>query len=306
MNLSPFIASLMPSMSKATIEDEFDALREIHAKTSTFMERAYNNIGKHNFKSSPANRMLESLDNRRLGKQKSFSGFTKNLNFIGYFNNLMAAIGKQLPIIESMVDKYFEEDNSVHALNLQRINFLQYVPILTFIVSYARSYTNYAISIELNILSNNEVFEIYPAESNWINKNFSVFIEAVEACIRRSGDIEKIFEELPDLLVSKDNAKTVSSTIGSKGDPMGLGFIPVPINPFYYAGQFLSNYQAERYHLANEELKMLERKVHNLKIINEGRNDAKIQKEIAYTEDTRIRPLREKVAKMEEEYVNKH
>ena len=64
------------------------------------------------------------------------------------------------------------------------------------------------------------------------------------------------------------------------------------------------NYQVERYHLATAERDMLQRKVYNLRLIAEGRNDAKIQKEIRYTEEQRVRPLSQKIQKWEQEYVH--
>lgn len=299
MKLTALMASLMPTFTKGTLEDEFEEVQKIVNQINIpFLEAGVKQLGKYKFKTEFVDTMETQLVDS--AKVKKFP------NFLGSFLEINKRMRDQFPVIQRLIDEYFEEDISVHALNLQRVNLLQYIPIMMFIARYIRTFTNYALGLEINIASESPeaTFELIPAERDWLKANRSTFLDSVNVVMHRGDKLEKIFEQLPDMGIDPSNAKIVEQTQGLKADPMGLGFIPLSVNPFFWAGKFLVNYQTERYHLAKDELDMLERKLYNLKIINDGRNDAKLQKEIKYLEENRVKPLKEKIMNWEEEYVH--
>ncbi len=299
MKLTPFIASLMPTFTKDTLEVEFEELQKlINNINIPFLEGGVKNLGKYDFGTTFAEKMEDQLHD--YVKMKKFP------NFLGYFLEICKRIRDQFPIIQRMVDEYFETDISVHAMTLQRVNLLQYIPVLTFIARYIRTFTNYALGLEINSASESETetFELIPAERDWIEANRQAFLDSVEMVIHRGDKLEKIFEALPDISIDPSNTKLVEQSQGFKADPMGFGIIPLSINPFFWTGKWVIDYQAERYHLAKDELEMLERKLYNLKMINDGRNDAKMQRDIKYIEEKRVKPLKEKIMDWEREYVH--
>lgn len=298
MKISTFMQTLSPSFTKSTIIDEFeDVQKQLNTINIPLFEKAMKDISRHKFNSELVERMETSLfDDVKVKRYP---------NFIGSFLDISKRMRDQLPIIEQLIEDHFELDVSVSAMTLHRINILQYIPVMSFICRYMRSFMNYAISVEVNGLSQSAtpIFDLIPADRNWLDKNREAFVESVAVVYKRGANLEKVFESLPDMSIDPSNAKTVEQVNGLKGDPLGFNFIPLSINPIFHFRKLVVNYQVERYQLAKAERDMLQRKVYNLKLINEGRNDAALQREIKYTEEERIRPLNQKLQKWEAEYV---
>lgn len=299
MKLTPFLAALMPTFTKDTLEEEFEELQKmVNQINIPFLESGFKQLGRYDFQTEFTEKMETQLTD--YVKMKKFP------NFIGFFLEICKRIRDQFPVMQRMIDEYFETDITVHAMNLQRINLLQYIPILTFVARYIRTFTNYAVGLEINLASDSSeaTYDLIPAERDWMDAHRQAFLDSVDLVIHRGSKMEKIFEQLPEVMVDPSNSKLVEQSQGIKADPMGFGVIPLAINPFFWVGKWVVNYQTERYHLAKEEYAMLERKLYNLKMINEGRNDAKMQRDIKYLEERRINPLKEKIADWEQEYVN--
>lgn len=298
MKISTLVAALMPTFSKETLETEYEELEKMVNQLNQFLQGTVKQLNRYDF----STKFVEGFEDQMALTLK----VKKFPNFLGYFDEIVKRMRDQLPVIGRLVEEYFEDDVSVHALNLQRVNLLQYIPIMMFITRYIRTFTNYAIGLEINSVSDSAeaTYDLIPAESAWLAQNRQTFMDSAAIVVHRGNDIEKIFEALPDVSIDPQNAKIVEKNGSLNPDPMGFGIIPLGINPFFLAGKIVVNFQTERYHLARAELDMLERKVYNLRMINEGRNDAKLQREIQYTENVRINPLKEKIADWEREYVH--
>ena len=292
------MATLMPSFTKDTILEEFeDVQKQINTINIPLFEKALKDLARYKFRSDLAMNMEESLT---LGvKVKRYP------NFIGAFLDVCKRMRDQLPVLERLIDDYFELDVSVNSMTLHRINILQYIPVMSFVLRYQRSFLNYAVSMEVNAESESAepIFDLIPADRNWLSRNRNAFIDSTTVVYNRGTNLEKVFNDLPDMSVDPANAKIVEQTKGNSIDPLGLNFIPLSINPIFHFRKMVVNYQVERYQLAKAEYDMLQRKLYNLRMINEGRNDAKLQREIRYTEEQRVRPLAQKLQKWEQEYV---
>ena len=299
MKLTQFMATIMPSFTKDTLVEEFeDVQKQLNTINIPLFEGAMKNLSKYHFKSSFAEKMEDSLfENVKIKRYP---------NFIGGFLEVCKRMRDQLPIIEKLIDEHFELDISSHAMTLQRINVLQYIPVMNFILRYQRAFMNYGVSLEVNAESDSStpVFDLIPADRDWLERHREAFVESLGVVYNRGANLEKVFENMPDMNVDPSNVKVVEQTQGSKADPLGMGFIPLIINPIFHFRKMVMNYQVERYHLARAEHDMLQRKLYNLRLISEGRNDAKMQKEIRYTEEQRVRPLAQKLQKWEKDYVH--
>lgn len=297
MNLTPFLASLMPTFTKDTLESEFSELQKLITTVNLpVLENAVKHLGKMEFQSKLVDNMEFALVNdAKMKKEK---------NFLHMFLTITKAQNAQLPILDKMVDGYFDEDITHYNLTLQRVNVLRYIPVMMFVATYIRTFVNYAISLEVNEQHSDgeETFVLIPHERDWLSKHKQTFISAVYAITKPGSRLEKLINDLPDVAIDPNTVKIVEQAQGQKADPLQLNLIPTIINPFFWVGKAIVNYQVSRYHGAKEELRVLEMKVYNLKQINEGRNDAKLQKEIKYTEEKRVIPLKRKIMEMEENY----
>lgn len=299
MQLSKFIEMLAPTFTRDDLETEFEELSKVINNINyPFLNGVIKELGKYDFSTTFTENLEDSFQND-LKMKRSF-------NFLGYFLEITKEQRDQLPMIQKLMDEHFEDvDFSSHNLTLQKVNTLQYIPIMMFVSRFIRTFSNYALGLEINAKSEGEpVYELIPAERDWLDSNRTAFLDSVRVIMRRSTNIEKTFEGLPDLAVSPSNAKVIEHTQAGKADPLALGIIPLAINPFFWIGKKVVDYQTTRYHLAVDEYKMLERKAYNLKLIARDRNDAGLQKQIKYLEENRINPLKQKIAQWEEEYVN--
>lgn len=293
------MATMMPTFTKDTLVEEFeDVQKQLNTMNIPLLEGSLKYLSKYHFKSTLAEKMETSL----------FDGVKvkRHPNFMGGFLEICKRMRDQLPIIERLIDEHFELDISAHAMSLQRVNILQYLPVMNFILRYQRAFLNYAIGLDVNTESEGAgpVYDLIPADRDWLERHREAFVDSVMVVYNRGANLEKVFEEMPDMGIDPTNAKVVEQTQGSKADPLGMGFIPLIINPIFHFRKMVMNYQVERYHLAKAEHDMLQRKLYNLRMIAEGRNDAKMQKEIRYTEEQRVRPLAQKIQKLEKDYVH--
>ena len=288
IKISEFLKFLQPTNNRDVLETEYsDLQKEITRFNIPTFELAIKSLGRHTFTNDLAANMLVLLEQVSGIKGKAHQ------NFLHVFLDLSNKINSQLPFIESLIERHFEEDLSIHSLDLARINILRYLPIMT----------SYALALEVNLKSEDESLELIPADRDWLANNRRAFLDSCKIIHKHSGNIEKIFDNLPEVNIDPTNIKTVESTLPpQQTDPLGMGFVPLCVNPFYMVRKIISNYQVERYHLAEEEVASLKLKVYNLKILNEGRNDPKTQHQINYIEEQRIRPLNEKIQKWEKEY----
>ena len=107
--------------------------------------------------------------------------------------------------------------------------------------------------------------------------------------------------EIPEIVVTPENSKTMVSQFGEKVDPLAMRFVPVVMNPWYLWGMWRAEVQVKRYNAAKEEMRALQLRRMNLEKIIEGKPDAKLQKEIEYIE-SRINKLNYELEELE----NKH
>lgn len=292
------MATLMPSFTKDTILEEFeDVQKQLNNINLPLFEKALKDLSRYKFRSDLTAEMERAL----------FDGIKikRYPNFIGGFNEVCKRMKDQLPILEKLIDDHFELDVSVNSMTIHRINILQYIPVMSFVLRYQRAFLNYAVSLEVNGESDSAepIFDLIPADRDWLSRNKNIFTESTTVVYNRGANLEKVFNEIPDMSIDPSNAKVVEQTKAGVIDPLGLGFIPLTINPIFHFRKMVVNYQVERYQLAKAEYDMLQRKLYNLKLINEGRNDAKLQVEIRYTEEQRVRPLAQKLQKWEHDYV---
>ena len=189
-------------------------------------------------------------------------------------------------------------------MSIKRLNILSYIEACTFFCTYARRLLTTLFAIEINTASDDitsELEDILPVNLEWLQRRRDSFFLVFDILLNGKGDLTKVIEDLPEINVNPTNIKAVEA-VNKNLDPYGFGFIPVVLNPAYHIGVFVAEWQVERLNTARAEKDVLEVQTLNLKMLDEKKNDAKLQKTIKYIEDNRLKPLYKKIAKMEEKY----
>lgn len=211
---------------------------------------------------------------------------------------------ENLETLESFVQKTFGTEVVKASISVKELNTLQFIGVTGFVSKYARRLLAFFFAAESDefegsSLKFNESFS--KAEIKWIKDNFIDFVNALGAVTVKTDTLDKLIKNIPDIHVNPDNIKSITSIqTNSKVDPLKMQFFNVT-NTFVYKFMLMwAEYQADGYKVALEEKRMLEMRALLLKRQREGKEDAKLEKEIAITED-RIARLNYKIRKLEED-----
>ena len=138
---------------------------------------------------------------------------------------------------------------------------------------------------------------------NYIEDNFPQFCELIGIVGVDEKKINTILEDIPDIAFGTDPEATVT-TLGEKVvNPIGvLNFGPATSNPIYHIRLIYAEYQANRYKENVDLKRVLELRLLNLEKAYSKNPDAKLEKEIQYTQ-SRVDKLTNTIRQAEERYV---
>ena len=297
MSLSTDGQRLSNDLAREQLIDDIVILREdLMSFTKPGYELANKNFGTRAFKSK--------------WNENFFAAMKQNMDRINSKNCIpviLKAIDKvidRVDMLEKLVDENFNDDVSVHAMSVKRINILAYLEACTFFTVYARRLLSMIMQTEINCNSEdvtNELDDILPFNLLWLQERRAGFLMVLDLFYSGKGDLEKVVEDLPDINLNTTNIKAVESS-NKNLDPNSLGFIPVVLNPIYHIGMIVAEWQHSRLRAAEAERDILQVQVVNLKLVLEKKNDAKLQQKVKYIENERLKPLYQKIAKMESKY----
>ena len=297
MSLSNIMKNMSDGFPKVQIVDDLNVLKQDLANNAL-----------------PMFELLDKEFGSRQFKSKCYEGFQKSLknnvrkitskNFITPTLKALEKIQERVDMLEKLTEENFNDDVSIHAMSVKRINILSYIEASSFFVTYSRRLAHTTMAIEINSLSDdtpNELDDILPYNIQWLNERRESFFMVMDIFLNGKGDLNKVVDALPDLSVNKTNVRAVEA-VHHDLDPFNFGFIPVILNPAYHIGTMLAEWQVNRLRAAEAERDVLEVQVMNLKLLVQDKNDARLQSKIKYIEDQRLKPLYKKIGKMEETY----
>ena len=297
MSLLGVLKNMSNGFPKDQINDDLDVLKqELITSTIPLFESLNKEFGTRTFKSKWSENFHKTLKNTvRKNNSK---------NFITPTLKALEKIKQRLETLEKLVEDNFNEEVSIHAMSVKRINILTYIEACGFFSAYSRRLAHTALAIEINACSDdipNELDDIIPYNLDWLKQRQGSWLQVLDIFLNGQGDLNKVVEDLPDISVNKTNIKAVEA-VHKNLDPFGFGFIPVVLNPAYHIGLMLAEWQNYRLRTSIAEKEVLEIQIMNLKLLNQGKNDAKLQNTIKYMEENRLKPLYKKIGQMEEKY----
>lgn len=297
MSLMNVLKGMKEGFPKNQVIEDLNILRQdLTTYTIPMYQQAEKDFGTRTFKSKYAENFQKHLKNdvRKINSK----------NFIVPVNKALANVMERLDVLEKLAEEHFNDDISIHAMSIKRINILSYIQACTFFSIYARRLISTVFAIEINTGAEDitsELEDILPINLDWLAQRRSSWFTTLDIFLNGKGDITKVVEELPEINVNATNIRAVEA-VNRDLDPYGFGFIPVVLNPAYHIGVFVAEWQNDRLNTARAEKDVLEVRLMNLKLLDEKKNDAKLQASIHYIEEKRLKPLYKKVTKMEEKY----
>lgn len=297
MSLLNYIKTLNNHFPKKQLIDDIAILRE---DLLTYLKPQYELVNK-NFGNRPfKSKWYENFH----GQMKQYVDRVNSKTCVPVILKATDKIIERLDTLEKLVEDNFNDDVSVHAMSVKRVNILAYLEACTFFAVYARRLITMIMQIEINTCSEdipNELDDILPFNLEWLRTRRDSFFMVLDIFYSGKGDLEKVVENLPDINVNTTNVKAVESS-NRNLDPNNLGFIPVVLNPIYHIGMVVAEWQHARLRSAEAERDILEVQVMNLKLLQDKKNDAKLQRKIKYIEESRLKPLYQSIDQMEKKY----
>ena len=297
MSLSNVLKGMKEGFPKDQVVDDLNILRQdLATYTIPMFQQAEKDFGTRTFKSKYAENFHKHLKNevRKISQKNFISPVLKALD------NVM----ERIDVLEKLAEEHFNDDIIINAMSIKRINVLSYIQACTFFSIYARRLIATIFAIEINTGADevtSELEDILPINLDWLSQRRQSWFMVLDIFLNGKGDITKIVDDLPEINVNPTNIRAVEA-VNKSLDPFGFGFIPVVLNPAYHVGVFVAEWENDRLNTARAEKDVLEVRLINLKLLDEKKNDAKLQASIQYIEKNRLKPLYKKIAKMEEKY----
>lgn len=298
MNILKFIKEILPTTERASVRSSLtNTKQEFDRFNKPLFKEATSQFGSLNFKSPMAAAFEKDLE--------KVAGVRSRGNAIALLDTINTAIEPMFANLANMLDEYFGEDFSNEAITVQRYNILQMIEALMLYTEYSRRWLIIVLRKENNLANkavNGENDGILPYDINWLADNRDAFLKVVKIVTAKNKDFAKIVENLPEFTI---NSSTSTGALKENDiDPMGFGFIGTKMNPFFYIRMGRARYQIARLKAAELESQELEFRILALRSSLDGKPDAKKEALANALEDKQLTPLREQIAKWEEEYLN--
>lgn len=294
MSIAKYVTSLLPSFERSRVEEDVRLLKEeLQETTIPPLAAAADHFKRARFEA----RDVQDFDRVfQRSVRTDLSG-----NFIDISHEAMRRAKEMVEKIDTSLDKYFGRDVTAEGMTYTRLNVLRYLECVSFASRYVRKLLLWTYQQEQAAASRPIGQPFTKAEIKWLFENRQAFFLCIKVLAKKVQDVEKVFRNIPDMVVVPEEVEMAKETVGvQRLDPLQTNLIPVKLNPIYHVRMAIAEWQVNRYKAAQEEKRAMEYRLLALKESREGKEDAKLEQTIEYTED-RLKKLNYKLAKIEED-----
>lgn len=298
MKMKDYISSLLPSFTKTRMIEDLGVVREeLRHTTLPAYQTAAKAFANTRFKAQELVKFEEEF-------KKNVKSRFRGGNSVIIMAQILEQVDKNIDVAERSVNAYYSDDVMREAMTYLKANLAQYIETVTFVVRYARRHLLFVVSAENAATADNPTyFGMTEGEFEWLRVQRYNFFQAL--CVMggfKPEEVEKNFKEIPDIVLTKDNASVIEKTVGlQKVDPFQFGLIPVWLNPIYHVRMNIAEWQVKRYKAAKHEKETIELRLLQLKHQQSGKTDARLQEQIEYNEG-RLQKLNYELKEMEDAY----
>ena len=295
MNILEFSRSLLPDFTRARILEDIEITRrELNEATLPPYRTAEDLFGKKKLLSTYS-QTFESVFDRdvKINHKGNF--------IVGIYETLENMV-ENIDMVERLVHRRFASDVIKDAMTIFKLNLLQYVEMMSFVVKYARRLLIVVLTAEVNAANKeNEMDGILDSEIQYLAAGRDSFNRGIRVMSDKKKTVEDRFDSIPEIGANDDAIQMANATAEPLDlDPFAFGLIPLGLNPIYHVRLAISEWQAKRYRTAEEESRMLEFRLLQLQEIARGNKDAALQQQIEYNQN-RLNKLRYSLKEMEED-----
>lgn len=282
MYLINFIKALLPRIDKDRLLED---VRVTSSEIDQIAIPSYTQAGEYfrtaKFKSEEAERM-SNVFYRNFDLQHT----SKQPNFVAEVARRLPYLKENLTYIDAQIEELMGRDIINEGLTAKKAILVRAAECISFVSRYSSDLLNYVYVSEA-IQANAEVEEslkLSPAAIKHVELHITKFARLVSDYGIPNKDFSKILLAVPDVIV---NSKTANSIVGiykeQDIDPFSSGILSgFTGNPIYHIRLNISEWQTSRYKANKDKKKMLELRLLHLRLLQEKKNDPKLENEITY------------------------
>lgn len=297
MNIIAYIKSLLPNFSKnRVVDDARVTYAELEGNTIPSYVEAEKLFYNWKYRSQQMKDFTTTF--KRIVKEDS------QQNIIVGISRALDRILENKVYVQEKILTNFEDEVVTEGISCVKANLLRVLETVSFASNYALSFLNYVYILETAEINEESGYvrsSLSPAEIENLQARFTDFCLALNAIARKKDKFAKTIEEIPDVFLDINTGSTLIGTVGEdKLDPLLMrNFSGNTNNVIYHLRLMIAERQIANYKKNKELKKILELRLLNLKMQIENTPDAKIEREINYTQG-RIQGLEHDLRKMEE------
>jgi hypothetical protein len=232
-------------------------------------------------------------------KDFSASGYLRVENPFDMIYKSLLNSAEILNFLKGYFDKNAATDITMSGLNITKTNALQLIDLIGFASTYSYAWLELVLSAETNNRNNiTTAVDLTPLMIKYLGDNRAAFGQTISVLATPVKVIEKLFEEIPDIIVSENGYKATTAVLGNKVDPLRLNLIQSKFDPFYLWGMISTDYYVNRYKAAKENAEFLELKILRLERLLKNEQDPKLA-DIIEKRKGQLDKIRGKMAKIE-------
>lgn len=303
MKIIQFVKGLLPHFEKSRVLED---LRVSIGELDSIVIDNYNQASEHfrtNRLKSDDSKDLSDAFYQNFDLQKG----SKQASFVGDINKRMAFVKKNAEYVLESVEELFERDIIAEGLTVRKALLIRAAESMSFISKFSIDllnvvYVNEATEVNATL---EESLRLAPATIKLVNHNVTKFAKLLSDYGIPNDSFKKLIQELPEVVINSKTANTVMGLYNEKDiDPFANSYVVgFNGNPIYHIRLLVAEWQSSRYKASKDKKKMLELRLLHLQLIQDKKNDPKLEQEINYIQsriDKTERYLREVEESIEE------
>lgn len=302
---------LMPIVSVNQISTSLDNIRdEVKTKVLPTYTRALYEanlyVGTKPFKSPWAiskNKLMMETPSMK----KVMSGDAKRNNCLYLIHGVLSRFLVNVDTLQKYIAKHIRGDIATDQLTYQHANIIRLAESAEFMAQYSRRFLMYITTNEYNltVAEEDRMEPFQPVFINWLEKNLASYMKLLALWGRDSKDFLLGLEILPEVVIpsTQTGEDEMRATYGNKLDSMGMGFIPIAINPIYYVRNVVLHWRNYRVESAKNEAMALEFELECYMSVKAGKPLSQEEKEVLSRMEENVKKANAKYQELNDSFL---
>ncbi len=300
MKLISFVKALVPRLSK---EQVLEDIRITAGELDQIVAPCYKHAADY-FKSNKFNsEACKSLSDSFYTKLDK-SGIARQSNMVAEVALRVDFLKDNLSYVSAQIEELMERDIINEGLTAKKALLMRAAEHISFLSRFSSDLLSYVYTHESESYGTevNPDLQLVPAVKKHVEANIGFFASYLGDYGMPNKEFSKIITQVPDVVISSRNENAILGTYKENEiDPFkGIYLSGFTGNPIYHVRLFIAEWQTARYKAAKEKKKTLELRLMHLRLVNEKKNDARLEAEIAYNQN-RVDKLERYLREVEED-----